>query len=67
MVDEPRKIHITRKGQQFGPYPEDIAKQYLDEGTLLKTDLAWHDGAEGWEPLGKLLAAEEETKTDEPP
>ncbi|MBT6449547.1 MAG: DUF4339 domain-containing protein [Verrucomicrobiales bacterium] len=67
MADEPRKIHITRKGQQFGPYPEDIAKQYLDEGTLLKTDLAWHDGAEGWEPLGKLLAAEEETKTDEPP
>ena len=67
MKDEPRKIHITRKGQQFGPYPEDIAKQYLDEGTLLKTDLAWHAGAEGWEPLGKLLAAEEEIKTDEPP
>ncbi len=67
MKDEPRKIHITRKGQQFGPYPEDIAKQYLDEGTLLKTDLAWHDGAEGWEPLGKLLAAEEEIKNDEPP
>lgn len=67
MKDEPRKIHITRKGQQFGPYPEDIAKQYLDEGTLLKTDLAWHDGAEGWEPLCKLLAAEEEIKNDEPP
>ena len=67
MKAESRKIHITRKGKQFGPYPENIAKQYLDEGTLLKTDLAWHDGAESWEPLGKLLAAKEENRTDEPP
>ena len=67
MADEPRKIHITRKGQQFGPYPEDIAKQYLGEGTLLETDLAWHAGADGWKPLGELLAGEEETKAAEPP
>ena len=67
MADEPRKIHITRKGQQFGPYPEDIAKQYLDEGTLIKTDLAWHAGADGWKPLGELLADEQETKAAEPP
>jgi len=68
MADEPRKIHITRKGQQFGPYPEEIAKQYLGEGTLLETDLAWHAGADGWKPLGEVLAAgEQETKTAEPP
>ena len=64
---EPRKIHITRKGQQFGPYPEDIAEQYLSEGTLLETDLAWHVGAESWKPLGELLAGEQETKAAEPP
>jgi hypothetical protein len=67
MVDETRKIHITRKGQQFGPYPEDIAKQYLSEGKLQGSDLAWHAGADGWKPLEKLLAGEEETKTAEPP
>jgi hypothetical protein len=67
MADEPRKIHITRKGQQFGPYPEDIAKQYLDEGKLQGSDLAWHAGADGWKPLEKLLAGEEETKATEPP
>jgi hypothetical protein len=67
MADEPRKIHITRKGQQFGPYPEDIAKQYLSEGKLQGSDLAWHAGADGWKPLEELLAGEEETKTAEPP
>ncbi|MBC8326052.1 MAG: DUF4339 domain-containing protein [Verrucomicrobia subdivision 3 bacterium] len=67
MADEPRKIHITRKGQQFGPYPEDITKQYLEDGTLLKTDLAWHAGADGWKPLEELFAKEQETKAAEPP
>jgi hypothetical protein len=67
MADEPRKIHITRKGQQFGPYPEDIAKQYLSEGKLKGSDLAWHAGADGWKTLEKLLAGEEETKAAEPP
>ena len=46
MADEPRKITITRKGQQFGPYQEDTAKQFLAEGQLMETDLAWHPGAE---------------------
>jgi hypothetical protein len=67
MKDEPRKIHITRKGQQFGPYPEEIAKQYLSEGKLQGSDLAWHAGADGWKPLEELLAGEDEIKTDEPP
>ena len=50
-----RQIHITREGVQFGPYPEASAKEMLTEGQLLPTDLAWHEGAEGWIPLQELL------------
>lgn len=55
MADEQRQIHITRKGEQFGPYPEATAKQFLEDGQLLASDLAWHAGAEGWKPLGELF------------
>ena len=47
MADEQRQIHITRNGEQFGPYPEATAKQFLEDGQLLASDLAWHTGAEG--------------------
>ena len=55
MADEQRQIHITRNGEQFGPYPEATAKQFLEDGQLLASDLAWHTGAEGWKPLGELF------------
>lgn len=48
------QITIDRQGQQFGPYTMDEVKQYLAEGTLLPTDLAWHDGLAGWVPLSEL-------------
>ena len=38
-------IHITRKGEQHGPYPEASAREMLAVGQLLPTDLAWHAGA----------------------
>ena len=49
-------IHINRGGQSFGPYPEDVARQHLEAGSLLPTDLAWHEGADGWKPLSEVLA-----------
>ena len=55
MSGEPRNIHVTREDQQFGPYPEDVAKQFLAEGKLLASDLAWHTGADGWKPLAEVL------------
>jgi hypothetical protein len=48
-------IHITRKGEQHGPYPEASAREMLAAGQLLPTDLAWHAGADGWKPLGEVL------------
>ncbi len=50
-------IHITRKGEQHGPYPEASAREMLAAGQLLPTDLAWHAGADGWKPLSELLGA----------
>lgn len=51
-------IHINRGGQSFGPYPEDVARQRLGTGSLLPTDLAWHEGADRWKPLREVLAIE---------
>ena len=48
-------IHISRDGQRFGPYPIEDARQHLAAGQLLATDLAWHEGAPDWIPLGDLL------------
>ena len=52
-----RQIHINRAGQQFGPYPEATAREMLAAGQLMATDLAWHDGAEGWKALNEVLGA----------
>jgi len=52
------QIHIDRGGQRFGPYSQNEVKQYLALGNLLPTDLVWHEGAAGWEPLSGLVSAE---------
>ena len=67
MSSEPRNIHITRKGEQFGPYSEDVAKQLLAEGKLLASDLAWYLEAEGWKPLAEVLREEENRDESTPP
>ena len=50
-------IHITRKGEQHGPYPEASAREMMAAGQLLPTDLAWHDGADDWKPLNEVLGS----------
>ena len=42
------QIHVSRDGQQFGPYTLDEVKQYLAAGNLKPTDRAWYDGAPDW-------------------
>jgi hypothetical protein len=49
------QLYIHRDGQQFGPYPEDQARQFLASGELSAGDLAWHEGAAGWAPLSDVL------------
>jgi hypothetical protein len=63
----PMDIHITRKGEQHGPYPEANAREMLAAGQLLPTDLAWHAGADGWKPLGEVLGAATQPPATPPP
>jgi len=60
-------IHITRKGEQHGPYPEANAREMLAAGKLLPTDLAWHAGADGWKPLSEVLGAATQPPATPPP
>lgn len=45
------QIHIARAGQKFGPFTLDQARDYVANGQLLATDLAWFEGATDWMPL----------------
>jgi len=60
-------IHITRKGEQHGPYPEANAREMMAVGQLLPTDLAWHAGADGWKSLSEILGAETQPPATPPP
>lgn len=48
------QIHIHREGQDFGPYTLEQVNQYLVEGSIVPTDVAWYDGAPDWIPLPKV-------------
>jgi hypothetical protein len=50
------QIHIFRDGKQFGPYSEADVREYLDQGSLSPTDLAWHDGLESWTGLNQIIS-----------
>ena len=47
-------IHVSRDGEQFGPYTLDDANAYLAQGSLLPTDRAWYEGAPDWMPLPQV-------------
>jgi len=54
------QIHISRKGQQYGPYPEEQARQMLAAGQLSPNDHAMREGDARWVPLGELFGARDE-------
>ena len=49
-------ITISRDGQNYGPYTLDQVKEYLGNGTLNESDLAWHDDSTGWLSLKEVLS-----------
>ncbi len=51
------QILILRNGEQQGPYSEDEVRQYLAQGSFLPTDLAWHEGLDGWVALREIIGA----------
>src|SRR5437667_5444779 len=47
-----KKFFILVNGEQQGPFSVDQLKGYLAMGQYQITDLAWHEGAPDWKPLG---------------
>ena len=47
------KVFIYRSGKTFGPYSINLLNQYLQEGKVLRSDLACHDGKE-WIKLSEV-------------
>jgi hypothetical protein len=48
-------IYISRGEETSGPYSLEQVQEYLAEGLLLPTDLAWLEGMENWVPLSELV------------
>ena len=62
------QLHIQRGHESMGPFSLEETSQYLSEGSLLETDLAWHEGLEDWKSLSQLhpeLLAQAETMVAE--
>ena len=50
------QVYINREGQQYGPFTKEQVDEALAQGSLLSSDLAWHEGAPQWVPLSQLTA-----------
>jgi tetratricopeptide (TPR) repeat protein len=50
------EIHLLLSGEQIGPFSETLLRQYLAEGLVSPSDLAFHEGMEQWQPLELVLA-----------
>jgi len=61
------QIYVARDGQQFGPYTAEEVRDYLAEGTLLRSELAWHEGLENWVTLDQIALDCPAKKTPPPP
>lgn len=48
-------IFIHRDGQNYGPYTLEQAKEYVTDGSLLESDLAWHEGCADWISLKDII------------
>ena len=55
------EIKINRDGAEFGPFTLEQVNQMLEEGSLLPTDLAWHDPMETWAELSHVAATINQT------
>jgi len=50
-MTNPTLIHLSRNGQQFGPYTLVQVNHYLEDGSVLPPDYAWAEGSDGWVPV----------------
>ncbi|HWB60790.1 MAG TPA: DUF4339 domain-containing protein [Chthoniobacteraceae bacterium] len=48
-------IYVSKGGAQAGPYPEDEVRKMISLGQYSPSDLGWHAGLPGWQPLVNIL------------
>ena len=48
------KLHIHRKGENFGPYTLEEVNGYLADGSMSLRDMAYHEGLADWAPLADI-------------
>jgi len=51
------KIYVYRNGEQFGPYSRHEIQEQFAQGSLLPTDLLWHEGWKEWILLKDFMDA----------
>jgi hypothetical protein len=49
------QIHISRNDEQFGPYSREEVASYLEDGSLVPNDFAWHEDLTDWKPLSEVV------------
>jgi len=47
-------IFVHRDGEQQGPFTLEQVNAMLGNGMMAPTDFAWHEGLNGWVPLGDI-------------
>ena len=53
------QIHVSKDGQQLGPFTWEQVQEQLAAGTIVPTDYAWHEGLEEWAALSELKPPQE--------
>jgi hypothetical protein len=49
--------HVSRNGQNYGPYTQEDLQRYVASGNVLATDLAKSDEMADWVPVSQVLGA----------
>ena len=58
-------IHVSKDGQQYGPYSLEELKTYLESGQFAANDFGLSEGGTEWQQLGEMLSTTEEGPTEE--
>ncbi|HWB31569.1 MAG TPA: DUF4339 domain-containing protein [Acidobacteriaceae bacterium] len=58
--------HVSRNGQNYGPYTLEDLQRYVTSGNILLTDLARSETMSEWLPVGQVLGGVQSTAFQQP-
>ncbi len=58
-------IHVSKDGQQYGPYSLEELKSYLESGQFAENDFGLSEGGTEWQQLGEMLSTPDSSSTAE--